>query len=209
MTQSNFQIVANCLNPKCAKPIKSNHPYSWCSECGNPLPQEIQNQLGKLQEVLIEAKSTDSAMSEDLNSVLGIKSQSPQESITQAAQVQRASPGVESPITSSMMSRYRDAYNVARVIVGIGSFIKGLGIVLAILIALGGFIAASQTRIEMQSLFLGLGGILWAGIVGVCFYIGGVLISVQGQILKASLDGAVNSSPFLSDEHKAKVMSLI
>jgi len=148
-------------------------------------------------------------MSEDLNSVLGIKSQSPQESIPQAAQVQRASPGVESPITSSMMSRYRDAYNVARVIVGIGSFIKGLGIVLAILIALGGFIAAGQTRIEMQAVFLGLGGILWAGIVGVCFYIGGVLISVQGQILKASLDGAVNSSPFLSDEHKAKVMSLI
>jgi hypothetical protein len=39
-------------------------------------------------------------------------------------------------------------------------------------------------------------------------YVLGILVSAQGQILKASLDNAVNGSPFLTNEHRAKVMSL-
>jgi hypothetical protein len=31
--------VAKC--PKCTKPIGSRHPYTWCSECGEPLPKAI------------------------------------------------------------------------------------------------------------------------------------------------------------------------
>jgi hypothetical protein len=37
----------------------------------------------------------------------------------------------------------------------------------------------------------------------------GVVISAQGQLLKASIDGAVNTSPFLVDDQRAKIMSLI
>jgi hypothetical protein len=31
--------VAKC--PKCELPIGEQHPYAWCSECGEPLPPEI------------------------------------------------------------------------------------------------------------------------------------------------------------------------
>lgn len=51
-------------------------------------------------------------------------------------------------------------------------------------------------------------GLLFAAFVGVLFYLFGVMVSAQGQIPKASLDGAVNSSRFLTNEHRAKIMSL-
>jgi hypothetical protein len=42
--------------------------------------------------------------------------------------------------------------------------------------------------------------IIFGGTVWLVFFIWGVLVSAQGQILKASLDGAVNGSPFLTNE---------
>jgi len=39
-------------------------------------------------------------------------------------------------------------------------------------------------------------------------YVIGVLISALGHILKANLDSAVHSSPFLTDEQRAAVMRL-
>lgn len=33
------------LCPKCRTVIGSEHPYSWCRVCGEPLPQEIIDQL--------------------------------------------------------------------------------------------------------------------------------------------------------------------
>jgi len=55
---------------------------------------------------------------------------------------------------------------------------------------------------------MGFISIVFGIFAGALFYIVGVLVSAQGQILKASLDGAVNSSPFLADEHRARIMSL-
>ena len=51
-----------------------------------------------------------------------------------------------------------------------------------------------------------LGAVL-SGCVVLLFWVGGVLISSQGQIMKACLDSAINSSPFLADEHRAEAMS--
>lgn len=51
-------------------------------------------------------------------------------------------------------------------------------------------------------------GMLFAAFVGVLFYLFGVIVSAQGQILKASLDGALNNSPFLTNDHRARIMSL-
>ncbi len=36
----------------------------------------------------------------------------------------------------------------------------------------------------------------------------GIVVAAQGQILKASLDTAVNSSPFLPDAVRANIMTL-
>jgi hypothetical protein len=47
-----------------------------------------------------------------------------------------------------------------------------------------------------------------AGFIGLLFFLLAVLIRAQGQILKASLDSAVNSSPFLTNDQRPKIMSL-
>ena len=35
--------------PKCEAKIESDHPYSWCSKCGTPLPKDVQAQLAGLR----------------------------------------------------------------------------------------------------------------------------------------------------------------
>ncbi|MBI1924717.1 hypothetical protein HYR99_10740 [Candidatus Poribacteria bacterium] len=136
-------------------------------------------------------------MPEDLGSILETKPQS-----SQGPHDQAYAPASESTQVQSLMKRYRDAYRLARVMVGFGNFIKGIGVMIAILIALGVFIAANKADVMIW------GGVLLALFVGLLFYILEVLVSAQGQILKASLDSAVNTSPFLTNEHRAKIMSL-
>jgi hypothetical protein len=122
---------------------------------------------------------------------------------------------------SALMKRYKDAYLVARVMNGFGKFIKVGGIVIAallVLIGMAGINAAGRSGPYDRSMgpmgpseiipVLGVVAIVAGVIVGLFFYIVGILVSAQGQILKASLDSAVNNSPFLTNEHRAKIMSL-
>ena len=120
----------------------------------------------------------------------------------------------ESSEAKSLNKRYRDAYRVARTTTGIGSMIKGVGALLGILIFFGAFaLAAGQRHVygvrggEIQVISLIVAAI-FGGTVWLVFFIWGVLVSAQGQILKASLDGAVNGSPFLTNEQRATIMSL-
>lgn len=99
---------------------------------------------------------------------------------------------------SALMNRYRDAYRIARVTNGFGGTIKTMGILVgAVLVVIGYYLANSS--------IFGIVGIVPGIIVGSFFYIIGVLVSAQGQILKANLDNAVNSSPFLTNEHREKI----
>jgi len=54
----------------------------------------------------------------------------------------------------------------------------------------------------------GLGGALVGGIIWLITWVLGVFVSAQGQLLKANIDEAVNTSPFLVDDQRAKIMSL-
>ena len=117
---------------------------------------------------------------------------------------------IAAPIT-----RYTDAYRIAKVLVRLGATLKILAI------GLGGGIAGVSALIVLVSLAgisrspaaiagLGLGAVgFFVGIlIGVLIFLFGVLLSAQGQLLRATLDTAVNSSPFLSDAEKSQVMWL-
>jgi hypothetical protein len=125
------------------------------------------------------------------------------------------------------IKRYLDLYRVARLLIALGTTVKGVGVVLAIIIFLFwlvvGFIASSQTQpsspfgpsranaatIQIGSLFAFIVlGLVSAALVGGLFFLLGVLISAQGQLLLAQADSAVHTSPFLTDKEKATVMSL-
>lgn len=130
-----------------------------------------------------------------------------------------------------VLSRYKSAYRVARTIVQIGFLVKIVSeIVVIATIALivitlslrapgshpshrarnsgwemPGF--ATQPTGEFATIASVVYGFSGLGVAAV-IYIFGLLISARGQMLKAALDGSVNTSPFLTDEQRAKVMSL-
>jgi len=108
-------------------------------------------------------------------------------------------------VARSVMTRYREAYLVARATTAIGGTVKVVAICLAVFVALAGIVIASSER---GSVPMGIGGVLIGLIFGVPIYVLGVLVSAHGQVLKASLDSAVHTTPFLTDAQKLKVMSL-
>jgi hypothetical protein len=108
----------------------------------------------------------------------------------------------------ALMKRYKDAYIVAKVTNGFGDIIKAIGIIIGVLLLLIGISVANDHGPGDPMRALGIVGIIFGIVIGAWFYIVGVLVSAQGQILKATLDSAVNGSPFLTDEERAKIMSL-
>jgi hypothetical protein len=109
-------------------------------------------------------------------------------------------PAPASPQSQAVRQRYKDAYRVAGAVSGAGTAIKVIGIMLGVLVALLGVVTSSPAVM--------FPAILVAIAVAVIFFVFGTLISAQGQVLKANLDTAVNTSPFLSNEHRAQIMSL-
>jgi len=108
-------------------------------------------------------------------------------------------PAPVSPESEAVRQRYKDAYLVAGAVGGVGTAIKAVGIILGVLLVLGGALADSIATIP---------ALLLAIVVGVFFFVLGTLISAQGQVLKAGLDTAVNTSPFLTNDQRALSMSL-
>lgn len=109
---------------------------------------------------------------------------------------------------SAVMKRYKDAYIVARVTNAFGGVIKATGIIIGGLLVLIGLMVAGTSGPRDPLSILGIAGVVVGIIAGAMFFIIGVLVSAQGQILKASLDSAVNTSPFLMKEQRAEIMLL-
>ena len=112
---------------------------------------------------------------------------------------QRGQPSYANPV----LNRYRDLYRIAGVLVGVGSTVKFIGIIVGSLITFCGLIFAGSAGIA--GLFVGA---LLGGVYGGIIFLLGLLISAQGQMLLVQADSAVHTSPFMSNDEKAKVMSL-
>lgn len=110
-----------------------------------------------------------------------------------------------STVVTSVTSRYSDAYVVARTVDGVGLTIKTVGILIGALLALASLASASKGGAGILLAFM---GIAVAGTIATVLFLLGTLASAQGQILKATLDTAVNSSHFLTDQDRARIMSL-
>jgi hypothetical protein len=110
-----------------------------------------------------------------------------------------------STIVTSVTNRYFDAYLVARTIDGAGLTIKTIGLVIGAVLALASFAIASRGGV---GLLFALVGVAIAGTVATVLFLLGTLASAQGQLLKATLDTAVNTSQFLTDQDRARIMSL-
>ncbi|MEY2507387.1 MAG: hypothetical protein QOH01_1716 [Verrucomicrobiota bacterium] len=101
------------------------------------------------------------------------------------------------------MKRYKEAYRSARMTVAAGNAIKLIGCLIAVVILLIGIVVASQTNAA-----IGFAAVVLALGYGLGFFLSGILVAAQGQILMASLDVAVNSSNVLSEAQRARVMGI-
>jgi hypothetical protein len=45
MAKGSAEVITHCPNPKCGKPIYSDHNNPWCIECGEPLPDNTDGGL--------------------------------------------------------------------------------------------------------------------------------------------------------------------
>jgi hypothetical protein len=115
-------------------------------------------------------------------------------------------------VVAALMKRYKDAFLVARSIVSIGKIVRIAGIVIGgiaaiVVCGLMSKPVAPGAQADSVAARFALGVLVGIG-VAVPLFVLGTLISAQGQILKATLDTAVNSSPFLKDEERAQIMPL-
>jgi hypothetical protein len=99
--------------------------------------------------------------------------------------------------SAGVQTRYIDAYRVAGTMNAFGQSIKIVGVIFAALIF---YVTES-----MQSLAT---AVIAGAVIGGIFFVIGIMVSAQGQMLKAVVDTAVNSSPFLDDNQRAATMSL-
>ena len=100
----------------------------------------------------------------------------------------------------TLKTRYLDAYRAARLTCGFGTLIKVMGIILGVLI----FFSSSEIGGSSGA----VGGLVVGGAIGLLSFCFGLMVSALGQILKAALDSAVNSSPFLTHAEQATIMSM-
>ena len=101
--------------------------------------------------------------------------------------------------------RYVDSYRVARTAIAIGNVIKVVCIAIGVLI----FIGAIKAGVDQGMLgSIVLLGFAFGLVIAVLFFLLGIIVASQGQMMIAALDTAVCSSPFLTDEDKAIAMSL-
>jgi hypothetical protein len=105
-----------------------------------------------------------------------------------------------------LLTRYRDAYRVARFIVGFGTALKVVGVLLGILVFY--ILVSIRIRGYLPYGMSSIGGFLFGILIWFPFFVVGVMVSAQGQILKATVDSAVNNSPLLTNEHRVSIMSL-
>ena len=93
---------------------------------------------------------------------------------------------------SSLAKRYQDAYLVANTT---SSIVLGIAI-FAVAVA-----ESNSTQVIVVVLFAGI-------VIGGFIVMFGVLICALGQLLKATLDTALNTSPLLTNSERTKIMSL-
>ena len=175
-------MMRNC--PKCGKEI--NAEATRCMHCfakSDPLPKKVIQRDPPQQ------------------------SQAGQQTVPAPADAARGThqPSVapSSSQASSVIHRYRDAYAVASAIVKQGQRVKTLAVVIAAVV-----LALSLAAARFAGTVAIVGGATVALLAYGVIHSYGARIAAEGQHLLASLDVAVNTSPFLNDNERAYAMSL-
>ena len=172
----------------------------FCGNCGNAVeaeksaPQTSDTEPVASRPISHTQPVTEPIMKEAAISTLNLK----------ATSTERLDPS--SPEAASAMKRYQGAYRIARLTDLAGHLLKATAIFMGVgaLVIFGFGIKADY----VEKGFTAVIALFVAGVVFLICFAVGLIVSAQGQSLKAHLDSAVNSSPFLTNEQRAKILSL-
>ena len=176
---------------------------TYCDECGAVLAGGIP--VAPAMPAVSSRFAYETAGSSALRAaVLGEPATAPSRSTIESVEVD----------VQPLLKRYGDAYSLARGIIAHGTGTKVFGWILAAILFLAGMVLLGSFSIPQVQAALPppLPGMIVSCVVA--FAVGyrihgvGAAECAQGQMLLASLDCAVHSSPFLSDTIRAKIMSL-
>lgn len=103
-----------------------------------------------------------------------------------------------------LAERYEDLYAAVKATSDYARLLKIVGVVFAALIIIGGTLTLVEKPELARNPLVVLGGIIAAATVAVSFHWCGTLVATLGQLLLVATDTAVNTSPLLSIELKAK-----
>jgi hypothetical protein len=105
----------------------------------------------------------------------------------------------ESSENIDISARYEKAYGAAESNIFFGDFVKAAGVLAAalMLVATIGFSERSPEELLL--------GVFLAAAAGLALYSLGAILSVQGYMLRATLDSAASSSSFVKSAGKARV----
>jgi hypothetical protein len=107
----------------------------------------------------------------------------------------------------SLIRRYRAGYRTSDSAVAFSEIIKNIGLAIGGVILFGGLLAAFIAKGAASFIiFLYTAGL--AVFVTVVFLFFSVMVAAVGQMLRASLDTAVHTSPFLDEQQKSSAMEL-
>lgn len=112
------------------------------------------------------------------------------------SEIAKSNPVLIAPV----VSRYKDAYRVASALIELGASIK-IG---ALVVGTPALLVAFVLDVGLFKLFLVFAIAAAVAFVWSC----GVVVAAQGQLLIATLDTSVASSPFLSNVERADAMGL-
>ncbi len=108
----------------------------------------------------------------------------------------------ESHEVRDVSQRFLNAYEQADATTDFGEFVKVAAIVAGVATFLGTLAFSDRSAV------LTMGGTAAAVFVGVMLYLAGMVLCSQGQLLRTMIDAAVNSSPFLTNATKARMLLL-
>lgn len=133
----------------------------------------------------------------------------------------RMATSAAAPIDQSpkAISRYQEGYRLARTISGLSPLCKGIGLLTGVFVVIFGLMGSEtvmrpnpsmvgMASLESQHRVYILSVIFFGALVAMIGWVIGIVLDGYGHQLKATLDTAVNSSPFLSNAQRAQVMRL-
>jgi hypothetical protein len=143
-------------------------------------------------------------MSDDLGNILGTEYPEPVPPAAPLADVRWGR-------ANKLSQRYSDGYLASDVLVRLGGIVKVIGYVLGGLAVVGGFIAfivASSQNEAGSGIGIFLLILLYGAIIVFGHFVIGSIVAAFGQLIRATLDSAVNSAPFLTDDERASILSI-